>query len=196
MSIFSIRASIEQYYPEYYSWNTYPAKDCIAIRKAKEQWGILGNFAQVDVKVDGVKFCCTEQLYQMMKFKDAEPILALYQKRGMQIKMAMKPFVKRGLQRADWDMMIVDAMKFCLQAKYEQNQDFHNVLASTSGKIIVEDQSGFKKSADTWGAKLNGDVYEGSNLLGRLLMELRNAGYLEYNLPNDALDFINILRGK
>lgn len=36
--------------------------------------------------------------------------------------------------------------------------------------------------------------YVGPNLLGRLLMELRDNGKLEYNLPDDALDFIEILK--
>ena len=39
-----------------------------------------------------------------------------------------------------------------------------------------------------------GCKYVGPNLLGRLLMELRDNGKLEYNLPDDALDFIEILK--
>jgi hypothetical protein len=37
-------------------------------------------------------------------------------------------------------------------------------------------------------------MWVGSNLTGRLLMELRENGRLEYNLPEDALKFIDILR--
>ena len=36
--------------------------------------------------------------------------------------------------------------------------------------------------------------YVGSNLLGRLLMELRDNGKLEYQLPDDIFDFIKILK--
>ena len=60
------------------------------------------------------------------------------------------------------------------------------------GALHVEDQSTFpKKNADTWGVKLSADgtSYVGPNLLGRLLMELRDNGTLEYTLPEDATHF-------
>ena len=48
----------------------------------------------------------------------------------------------------------------------------------------MEDQTSFpKKNADTWGAKLVGEEYVGPNLLGRLLMELREQKQLDYTLP-------------
>jgi hypothetical protein len=34
----------------------------------------------------------------------------------------------------------------------------------------------------------------GSNLTGRLLMELRENGSLEYSLPDDAFAFISVLK--
>ena len=56
----------------------------------------------------------------------------------------------------------------------------------------MEDQTTFtKKNPDTWGAKLSDDgkEYIGPNLMGRLLMELRDNGKLDYTLPEDATDF-------
>lgn len=41
------------------------------------------------------------------------------------------------------------------------------------------------------GVKLSDGKYVGPNILGRLLMELRDNGRLEYSLPKDALDFID-----
>ena len=41
---------------------------------------------------------------------------------------------------------------------------------------------------------IQGDKYIGPNLLGRLLMELRDNGSLQYSLPEDAFEFINILK--
>ena len=38
--------------------------------------------------------------------------------------------------------------------------------------------------ADAWGVKTKGQNYEGPNLMGRLLMELRD-GKMEYKLPDD-----------
>ena len=60
---------------------------------------------------------------------------------------------------------------------------------------VVEDQSSFKKpNPDTWGVKRKEDNFVGPNLLGRLLMELRENGKLEYHLPGNALDFIQTIQ--
>jgi hypothetical protein len=62
--------------------------------------------------------------------------------------------------------------------------------------FIVEDETNRQKGkdADTWGVVLRGDEYVGPSLLGRLLMELRDNGKLEYMLPEGALDFTNHLK--
>ena len=91
--------------------------------------------------------------------------------------------------------MIIDAMKFCLQTKYDQCEEFRNKLKESDGYYIVEDQTSFpKKCPDAWGVKLREGEYVGPNLLGRLLMELRDSGRLEYSLPDDALEFIEGIR--
>ena len=90
--------------------------------------------------------------------------------------------------------MLVDAMKFCLTLKYQQSVEFRKALEASKGKYIVEDQSTFtKKTPDTWGVKLQGDNYVGPNLLGRLLMELRDNGSLSYNLPEDSMHFSDLI---
>ena len=99
-------------------------------------------------------------------------------------------------RRADWGSMIVDALKFAMQKKYEQCEPFRIELERSKGLHIIEKQANPKKPADTWSAKLVGDEWIGSNLTGRLLMELRKNGRLEYNLPEDALKFIDILKSE
>ena len=44
--------------------------------------------------------------------------------------------------------MVVDAIKMCIQLKYEQNEDFRNELERTKGMYIVEG----RKRAPTLGA--------------------------------------------
>ena len=54
---------------------------------------------------------------------------------------------------------------------------------------IVEDQTTFpRRTADTWGAKRtpDGAHFVGPNLLGRLLMELRDSGALILDRPLPA----------
>ena len=38
----------------------------------------------------------------------------------------------------------------------------------------------------------DGQEYIGPNLMGRLLMELRDNGSLTYNLPDEAIDFSDL----
>ena len=200
MSTGKLAPLIKEFYPEYYSWNEYPLDKCIPIRGVKEQWGILGNFAPTPLIVKGVLFSNSEQLFQMMKFSDKETLLSIYQSKGLPLKWAAKKGEKNGLRRKDWGQIIIDVMKFCLQTKYEQSEEFRHVLNETLGFSIVEDQtklkttkSGNLKDADTWGVVRKGELFVGSNLLGRLLMELRENSKLEYHLPNDIFKFIEIL---
>ena len=201
MSTGKLAPLIKEFYPEYYSWNEYPLDKCIPIRGVKEQWGILGNFAPTPLIVKGVLFSNSEQLFQMMKFSDKETLLSIYQSKGLPLKWAAKKGEKNGLRRKDWGQIIIDVMKFCLQTKYEQSEEFRHVLNETIGFSIVEDQtklkttkSGNLKDADTWGVVRKGELFVGSNLLGRLLMELRDNGKLEYHLPNDIFKFISFIR--
>lgn len=191
MNFYSIAPFIQEYYPEYYSIETYPVSECVAIRKVKEPWGLFGNFATTPIIINGVTFKTSEQLFQLMKFKEAEPVHDVYNAKNP--KMTAKHWEKTH-RREDWGRMIVDAMKFCLTQKYEQSEDFRKELELSRGKYIVEDQSSFpKKTPDTWGVKQQGSIFVGPNLLGRLLMELRDKGRLDYQLPDDALYFINYL---
>lgn len=192
---------IRDNYPEYYSIERYPAAQTVCIRGTKEEWGVFGNFYGAKVVVNGVTFDSTERLFHMMKLRGDKPEAAqdmMSVKAGMGMKMHVKHLYKEHPEwfHDHWPSMIVDAMKFCLMLKYEQCEHFRNELERSKGKYIVEDETKRSrgKDADTWGAVLRGDEYVGPSLLGRLLMELRDNGKLEYTLPADALDFINNLK--
>jgi ribA/ribD-fused uncharacterized protein len=192
MSFYSIAPFIQEYYPQYYSIETYPAAQCVTIHKVAENWGLFSNFAQTPIVLHEVTFRSAEQLFQLMKFKDEEPVRAVFQARNP--KMTAKKWEKK-YRRSDWGSMIVDAMKFCIQLKYEQHETFRKLLEESKDKYIVEDQTSFpKKTPDTWGTKLREDQYTGPNLLGRLLMELREYKKLDYHLPADALSFVFLLK--
>ena len=192
---------IRDHYPEYYSIERYPAVQTACIRKTNDEWGIFGNFAMVPVLVNGVTFDCTERLFHMMKLRGDIPEAAqdmMSVKAGMGMKMHMKHIYKTHPEwlHDHWPLMIVDAMKFCITLKYEQSEEFRKELERSKGMFIVEDETARMRGrdADTWGAVLRGDEYVGPCLLGRLLMELRDNGKLEYTLPADALNFINNLK--
>ncbi len=70
MSFYSIAPFIQEYYPQYYSIETYPAAQCIAIHKVAEEWGLFCNFAHTPIMLYGVTFKSAEQLFQLMKFNE------------------------------------------------------------------------------------------------------------------------------
>lgn len=187
-----VRELIEKYYPEYYGWFDYPAGRTVAFNKTDEAWGILGNFAATPLLVDGVVFDCAEKLFQVMKFTDTAARKAVYARKGMPIKWTAKGLERDGRCRSDWGEHLVDVLKFCLVTKYAQSEAFRAELARTGGRFIVEQAHG---RADTYSARLSDDgtTWSGGNLMGRLLMELRDKGSLEYHLPEDFLHFSDLL---
>lgn len=202
MSFYSVAPFIREHYPQYFGYQTYPIADCVCIRKVAEEWGVFCNFYSMPIVIDGVTFKNAEQVFQLMKFKEPEVVgniwkgITAHGKICHEVKRTVKSYEK-AYRRPDWGLMILDALKFALQKKYEQCELFRSELERSKGKFIVEDQSSFpKKQPDCWGVKPMGDGihFSGPNVLGRLLMELRDNGRLEYQLPEDALDYIRILK--
>lgn len=185
---------IKEYYPEWYGIHTYPADKTAAFCKVAQEWGILGNFARTPIVVDEVPFDCTEKLFQVMKFSDTESRRIIYAQVGQPIKMKAKHQEKVGVVREDWGRIFIDAMKFCLMTKYEQSEAFRKELARSKGLFIVEQQFNSQRPAGAYNAKLSDDgkTWVGPNIMGRLLMELRDKGKLEYHLPADAIIFSDL----
>jgi ribA/ribD-fused uncharacterized protein len=191
-----VREYIERYFPEYYSWNEYPAVQTVSFCKTDQEWGIFSNFAPTPIVADGVTFPCAESLFQIMKFTDPTARSDIFKQRGQTLKMCAKHYEKTVGVRPDWGQLLVHALKYCLMLKYEQSPAFRAELERSCGRYIVEDQTTFpKKLADTYGAKLNpdGTLWSGPNLMGRLLMELRDNGHLDYNLPDDIIQFKDLI---
>lgn len=194
----SLAPFIKQYYPEYWGIKEYPVSECIKIHKVNDDWGIFSNFAKTPIILNGIRFKNSEQLFQVLKFRNREHIQIVYN--ATQPKMSAKR-LETLYRRPDWGAIFIDVMKFCLKMKYNQNKDFRDKLNMSKGKYIVEDQSSFKKPADAWGVKIekNNDKdtnlkFVGPNILGQLLMELRDNGNLKYKLPNDIFDFLKYIQ--
>ena len=186
---------IREYYPEWLGFKEYPVEKTAVIGRVKEPLGLLGNFAPSPLVVDGVPFDCTEKLYQVMQFSDPEARRIIYaQPRNQAIKKKANHYKKLCAVREDWGRIFIDAMKFCLVQKYTQCEAFRNELERTRGLFIVEKTANPKRPADAWGAKLSedGKTWAGPNIMGRLLMELRDNGTLSYTIPEDAVDFSDL----
>lgn len=190
-----VREYIERCFPEYYSWNEYPADQTVSFCKTDQEWGIFSNFAQTPIVADGITFPCAESLFQIMKFTDPAARSDIFKQRGQTLKMCAKHYEKAVGVRPDWGQLLVHTLKYCLMLKYEQSPTFRAELERSRGRFIVEDQTSFRKPADTYGAKLSqdGKLWSGPNLMGRLLIELRDNGRLEYNLPPDIIQFNDLI---
>ena len=87
----------------------------------------------------------------------------------MTAKMKSKKY--RDRTREDWDDVRVNVMRWCLRIKLQNNWErFGHVLERTGKRPIVEESI----KDEFWGAKPKGEgLLIGMNVLGRLLMELR-----------------------
>lgn len=182
---------IKEFYPEWYGIQEYPSDRTASFCRVSEEWGIFGNFAPTPIVVDGVPFDCTEKLFQVMKFADSESRRIIYAQKGQSIKMMAKHQEKVGAVREDWGRIFIDAMKFCLVQKYVQSEAFRSELERSKGLFIVEQEANPRRPAGAWSAKLSedGTTWTGPNIMGRLLMELRDKGTLGYTLPEDVMHF-------
>lgn len=166
------RSSINQ--PESSLLRTYVRGDAVVFYKTKEDFGGLSNMAAgYPLQINGVRILTTEALYQACRFPHLPEVQReiIGQHSPMTAKMKSKPHRKDS--RPDWDEVRHKVMRWCLRVKLAQNYaEFGRLLLATRDRPIVEQS----RKDDYWGAKLAddaGDILIGQNVLGRLLMELR-----------------------
>lgn len=165
---------------------SYIIDESIVFRKTKEEFGGLSNMAPgYNIKLGDIIIGTSEALYQACRFPNSIEVqkMIIEQKSPMTAKMKSKPF--RSETRSDWLSVRVSIMRWCLRAKLACNfEKFSNLLISTNNKPIVEDS----RRDSFWGAiqKDDGNLV-GENVLGRLLMELR-----ELLTKNKNIDFKSV----
>jgi ribA/ribD-fused uncharacterized protein len=152
----------------------YSSKQSVVFHKTKEAYGGLSNMAGgYPVVVNGIRIFTSEALYQACRFPDHPEVQKqiLAEPSPMTAKDVSKQYNE--LTRPDWMTIRHRVMRWCLRVKLAQNMDsFGQLLISTAGKEIVE--LSYKDAY--WGAipsSADQLLLEGENVLGRLLMELR-----------------------
>jgi ribA/ribD-fused uncharacterized protein len=153
---------------------TYRRFECATFRKTDEEFGGLSNMAAgFPLNVNDVPIGTAEAIYQACRFPYRPDVqqLIIDQTSPMTAKMRSKPY--RDETRPDWDQARVPIMRWCLRVKLVQNwEKFCAALLATGDRPIVEDS----RRDDFWGAIATKDdpqMLVGCNVLGRLLMELR-----------------------
>jgi ribA/ribD-fused uncharacterized protein len=153
---------------------TYERAEVVVVYKTKESFGGLSNMASgFPLRVNGVLILTSEALYQACRFPHLPYVQQeiIGQHSPMTAKMKSKPHRKDS--RPDWDLVRTKVMRWCLRVKLAQNyEEFGRLLLATKDRPIVEQS----RKDDYWGAKVVSAAEEtlvGQNVLGRLLMELR-----------------------
>ncbi|MCW0449074.1 NADAR family protein [Xanthomonas sacchari] len=153
----------------------YLRSESVVVHKTKESFGGLSNMAAgFPLRVNGFRVSTSEALYQACRFPDLPDVQReiIAQHSPMTAKMKGKPH--RRATRGDWDNVRHKVMRWCLRVKLAQHyKEFGRLLLATKEKPIVEQS----RKDEYWGAILmeDGETLMGENVLGRLLMELREA---------------------
>ena len=128
----------------------------------------FSNFHKAKFMLDGKEWPSVEHYFHAQKFSSSpeyqEKIRAASEPNRAKTFGSSKEFPIRN----DWDTYREEVMRKALKAKFEQNPNLKQLLASTAPRPLVEDTTDAY-----WGQGRN---KKGKNRLGILLMELRDAG--------------------
>ena len=176
-----------------YQETIYKASSVVVFKKTKELYGGLSNMsAGFPIKINGVAILTSEALYQACRFPHLPDVqkAIISQKSPMAAKMVGKPY--RSQTRADFEDVKVDIMRWCLQVKLAQNyRTFRGLLVSTKIKDIVEDSH---KDRFWGGVRETEDpkILRGCNVLGKLLVELRETCVDNIQMPSTLVQPLEI----
>lgn len=141
------------------------------------------NFHKANITINGVSYMTTEHYFQIQKLTDAgtrfgPPVSSNANNQIIINKIMHEPQMKKvfalgrsGQLRNDWELGIIpykiEVMKLALNAKFTQHNNLKLLLLSTRDALIVE----HTVNDNYWG---DGGDGTGQNILGKLLMEVRN----------------------
>ena len=139
----------------------------------KKEYGYFSNFWKAPVIIDGKIYPTIVHYYQAAKFFTTDPAYAS----GIQNE-SITAAIKMGKSkhhplRPDWEQIKDDIMRKALRAKFEQHSNLRLKLMKTINMKLVART----KYNSYWGDGGNG---KGKNMLGVLLMELRESYVKEH----------------
>lgn len=128
----------------------------------------FSNFFPCTFYFNNIEFCCSEQAFMWAKakfFKDEE-IAAEILKETVPYKIKKLGRKVKNYNEEAWNEVRYDIMLQINKEKYSYNKDLKDILLSTGDAFLFEDSP----YDYLWGVGKNG---AGQNLLGRVLMEVR-----------------------
>jgi len=151
--------------------NTEPEEYVFRFYRANERpWGAFSNLYRRPIAFENREFPTAEHAYQAGKPR-TEAV------REWMLNAPVKSFVSRvahGLYTwetvPDWSKIKYDRMRAVLRAKFSQHHDLRELLLSTGQARLEETPRTDSAVNREWGLVKG----RGANMLGQLLMELRN----------------------
>ena len=132
------------------------------INQFRDEYYFLSNFSDSPMEYDGISYQNAEAAFQAQKCVNAADRLSFSRLNPSEA----KKLGRRVSLRPDWEDIKVGVMRDVVRAKFSQNPELKKKLLATSGEYLEE--------GNTWGDRVWGTVNgSGANLLGQILMELR-----------------------
>lgn len=143
-----------------------PRSQVINFYSVGDDFGEFSNFAAYPITLKGKRWPTSEHYFQAQKFEEPEHREAIRKTSSPMIAARMGRDRKKKLRR-DWESVKVSIMREAVLAKFTQHEDLRALLLSTGDAKIVE----HTERDSYWG---DGGDGSGKNMLGRILMEVRD----------------------
>ncbi|EMI16713.1 hypothetical protein RMSM_06364 [Rhodopirellula maiorica SM1] len=140
-------------------------KNVIKFYSVNDEYGELSNFAAFPIKLKGKRWPTSEHYFQGQKFHDAGHREEVRKAKTPMIAARLGRDRKKKLRR-DWDSIKDNVMRDAVMAKFTQHHELRERLLATGDAKLIEHTS----NDDYWG---DGGDGSGKNILGRILMEVR-----------------------
>ncbi len=128
-------------------------------------YGCFSNFARYPLELKDKIWPTSEHYFQAQKFVGTEYEEAVRLAESPRIAAQMGRDRNRPL-RSDWEMVKVDVMREAVMAKFTQHLELREMLIGTGFSVLIE----HTENDGYWG---DGGSGKGKNMLGRILMEIR-----------------------
>lgn len=140
--------------------------DIIKFYSRTKRYFEFSNYSAHPITIGGLTYPTNEHYFQSVKFLDED-----YRERVRNAKTSAESKRMGGNRQQaiwpDWDTRRIDVMREAVYAKFTQHPTLRKLLLSTGDAILVEDSP----TDYYWGCGADGT---GQNMLGKLLMELRD----------------------
>jgi N-glycosidase YbiA len=139
--------------------------DVINFCRISDEFGQFSNLAPFPINLDGERWPTSEHYFQAQKFED-DAYRQKIRKTNSPTQAARLGRDRKQKLRRDWESVKVGIMRQAMLAKFTQHEEPRTLLLSTGEAKIVE----HTENDDYWG---DGGDGSGKNMLGRILMEVR-----------------------